>query len=57
MLFIPVMAKLHFQDHDKYADLVLKKHLLLLSLLKTAVLRNIFGKVDAHFQDLCYVAL
>jgi len=55
MQFISVLVKLHFQHHYsslqcrmilqksfKYDDLMLKKHLLLLSILKT-VLYNFFS--------------
>jgi len=50
MQFIPVMAKLSFQHHysclqchmTHHVDLLLNKHFLLLSMLKTVVLLNIF---------------
>ncbi len=34
-----------------YANFVLKKHVLLLSVLKTVVLINIFVEIAIHFQD------
>ncbi len=56
------MAKLNFQHHNPslqshmifqkalyYADLVLKKHFLLLLMLRTVVLVNIFVETVIHF--------
>ncbi len=40
MQFIPVMAKLNFQHY--ITDFLFKKHFLILLLLKTVVLLNIF---------------
>ncbi len=34
-----------------YADLLLKKHFLILKVLKTIVLLNIFGKIMVHFCE------
>jgi len=61
MLFIHVISKLSFQHHYTslqchmilqksflYADLLLRKHFLLLSMLKTVVLLNSFVETMIH---------
>ncbi len=61
MWFIPVMAKLNFQQPlysslqchmTWFADLLLKTHFLLLSMFKTVVLLNIFVVKSFGFKKI-----
>ncbi len=54
-IITPVFSVTILQQSFEYADLLLKKHLLLLSMLKAFVLLNVFnmffcGTCDAFFQ-------